>query len=257
MNHLISYMRFSFPIILLLTFGFAAEPLLAGDVVKMDPGLMGPGKGVIQQQPKAMNFPPGSIKKMPPAGQQKSGGLNLPSTWDYIHGFGRAGAEALGTVRGWRRGGGRTWRSGPSRGWTQQYGDPDAQYVYPEEYVTPEYQPSPLPSNTLPSAVPRLAPNALPGQARMHGQIKPIDKDFLNFRGGAIINPADSESELNYMLDRRSYTLPPGHYQDLGIGRQWVIKFDRGGPFGAAKYSIGGVKHSFTPTEKGWELFRE
>ena len=257
MSHLASYMRLSFPIILLLAFGLAAESL-AGDVVKMDPGLMGPGKGVIQQQAKPMNFPPGSFKKMPPAGSQKSGGLKLPSTWDYINTFGRAGADALGTVRGWRRGGGgRTWRPGSGRGWTQQYGDQDWRYVYPEEHVTPEYHPAPLPPNPVPSAAPRLAPNSLPGQARVPGQIKPIDKAFLNFVGGAIVNPADSESELNYMLNGRPFTLPPGHYQDLGIDRQWVIRFDRGGPFGAAEYSIGGVKHSFTPTQKGWELFSD
>ena len=65
------------------------------------------------------------------------------------------------------------------------------------------------------------------------------------------------EIDLNYVLDGRAYTLPPGYYQDLGYGRQWVIEFHRGGPFGAAKYTVGNVKHVFVPTEKGWELVRQ
>ena len=107
------------------------------------------------------------------------------------------------------------------------------------------------------SPAPRLDPNSLPGSVHVPGQIRPIDNEFLNYSGGAIVNPADSKTELNYMLNGRPYTLPPGHYQDLGIDRQWVIRFDRGGPFGAAKYSIGGAKHRFTPTKKGWELFSD
>ena len=142
------------------------------------------------------------------------------------------------------RGSGQRWAPhyGPS------YHAPDPGYAAPAHV--------PPPPNHAPAPASRVAPNPLPGNASVPGQIKAIGADFANFRGGAIVNPADNKVELNYVLDGQTYILPPGHYQDLGYGRQWVVEFHRGGPFGTVKYTVGGVKHVFTATEKGWELVR-
>jgi len=180
--------------------------------------------------------------------------FGFPSTWDYI----RTGMDAWGRLQDIRGGGPVLPRRsrgvrGSGHSWTTTYGPG---YGTPHaDHGAPAYQPAPLPPNAAPARA-RLAPNPLPGHARVPGQIRRIGEKFGSFRGGAIVNPADSEVDLNYVLDGRAYTLPPGHYQDLGYGRQWVIEFHRGGSFGTAKYTVGGVKHVFVPTEKGWELVR-
>ena len=221
--------------------------------------------------------------KAPPpgGGAKKSGGLQLPTQQQWVEGFGRMGMEALGAVRnvqsvrgwqgsrGWQRGPywqrGRGWQNVPGdrgwrpvdrsrwgREWTTVYPDPSAEYIETVPEVIPLAPNSP-PSN----AVPSVAPNPLPGQTSLPGQIRPIDASFDNFQGGAIVNPAENKIDLKYRLGGKAYTLPPGNYQYLGPKRVWTIEFDRGGQLGTEKYQVGGNKHVFTPTQQGWELYRE
>jgi len=196
-----------------------------------------------------------------PAEPVAAQGLKLPTTWDYVRGFTKGGMDAwnaVQTVRG-RRGvrSGPTWvdphyRRPSRQGTTRHPVDP----IYDPHYVPPGHHDHALPTNAPPG--PHLAPgaNPLPGTVRVPGDIRPIDESLAELPGGAIVNPEEHGTMLRYRLDGRDYELPPGHYQDLGLSRRWVIEFDRGGPFGHSRYAIGGSKHIFTPTEKGWELFR-
>lgn len=219
----------------------------------------------------------------PPAGAAKPGGLNLPTQQEWIEGFGRMGMEALGATRdlrgGWQRGPywqrGRGWRYVPadrgrqplgrdrwSSDWMDGYYYPDDQQYEPNsqsgQTQSDQTQSSPTASNKLPSnPPPKLVPNPLPDQARLPGRIRPIGKSFDKFKGGAIVNPVENKVTLSYRLGGRMYKLPPGSYQDLGPKRIWTIEFDRGGSFGPEKYQVGGNKHVFTPSDRGWELYRE
>ena len=43
----------------------------------------------------------------------------------------------------------------------------------------------------------------------------------------------------------------------LPNGRVWRIEFDRGEKFGPAAYSLAPGTYEFTPTDLGWQLYRE
>lgn len=75
-----------------------------------------------------------------------------------------------------------------------------------------------------------------------------------------LVNPTASRGTINYNLNGNHYVSEPGMQQKLPIlpnGRPWVVEFDRGGKFGAAAYTLSPGTYYFTPTDLGWQLYRE
>ena len=70
-----------------------------------------------------------------------------------------------------------------------------------------------------------------------------------------ITNPATNSATLSYALNGVTYSIPPGHSQDLTVDRSWVISFGRGGNFGTARYGLEAGLYTFASTDHGWESY--
>jgi len=57
--------------------------------------------------------------------------------------------------------------------------------------------------------------------------------------------------------DSRRVRIEPGETQRLMDRGQFVVSFDRGNDFGQARYTIQEGLYEFTPTDHGWELYRQ
>jgi len=78
--------------------------------------------------------------------------------------------------------------------------------------------------------------------------------------GVLIVNPASSKGTINYNLNGNHYVSEPGMRQKLAVlpnGRAWMIEFDRGENFGPASYRLSPGTYHFTPTDLGWQLYRD
>lgn len=77
--------------------------------------------------------------------------------------------------------------------------------------------------------------------------------------GVLIVNPSSSRGTVNYNLNGNHYVSEPGMKQKLPVLRNgsWVIEFDRGRKFGPAAYTLSPGTYSFTPTDLGWQLYRQ
>lgn len=75
--------------------------------------------------------------------------------------------------------------------------------------------------------------------------------------GVLIVNPASSQGTLNYNVNGHHFVAGPGFKQRLEPGRQWVIEYDRGGNFGSSRYTLSPGTYHFTPTDLGWQLYRQ
>ena len=96
-----------------------------------------------------------------------------------------------------------------------------------------------VPSNSIPS-------NALPNSSN------------LNRRSGTIVsNPDDTNGTVRFSIDGRSYQLKPGFQQALPSGAQRTIRFDRGGNYGIARYSLSEGVYEFRVTDRGWNIVRK
>jgi len=179
--------------------------------------------------------------------------LKLPTTWDYINGFGQAGLEAWDHLRGIR--GLRMDHHRAMHRRSMAFPAPEAAFdEEPTHEVWYHNRGTWLPTHPEPH---RMVPgNHPPDRIRAPGQIRPIDEILARLVVGAIVNPDENGVPLHYRLDGAEFRLPPGHYQDLGVSRQWVIEFDRGGQFGHAHYKVGSTVYFFVPTESGWDLER-
>lgn len=223
----------------------AVATLLGGVAVAGPPMILDKGKG-LGNAGSWMPAPDSSlwkqlqpVTKPQPPKKPAPGKLNLPSTWDYVHGFGMVGLKALDRAQGWRR----------HRGWTSDYSSvPAGYYTQSSGYYAAPANPVPQATSALPSnPPPELGP----------GAIRKIDAAFDDFRGAAVVNPQTTGVMLSYILDGKQYSLPPGYFQELPMGRKFAIQFDRGGNFGQGKYSIGDGIFTFTPTAKGWEVYQK
>jgi hypothetical protein len=76
-------------------------------------------------------------------------------------------------------------------------------------------------------------------------------------RGVLIVNPASSQGTLNYNVNGHHYVSQPGFKQRLEAGRRWVIEYHRGKNFGTSKYTLSPGTYHFTPTDLGWQLYRQ
>ena len=74
--------------------------------------------------------------------------------------------------------------------------------------------------------------------------------------GVAIRNKTDVE--LNFTVDdSRQMSIEPGETVRLAENARFTISFDRGSDFGSARYTVHEGLYEFTPTENGWELYRQ
>ena len=78
--------------------------------------------------------------------------------------------------------------------------------------------------------------------------------------GVLIVNPPSSQGTINYNLNGNHYVAKPGMKQKLAAlrsGRAWTIEFDRGEKFGSASFTLSPGTYCFTPTDLGWQLYRQ
>lgn len=61
---------------------------------------------------------------------------------------------------------------------------------------------------------------------------------------------------MNYNVNQTPFEMKPQFTQNLGAG-SWLVEFDRGGAHGLARYTLTEGYYEFTPTEKGWDLFKQ
>ena len=82
--------------------------------------------------------------------------------------------------------------------------------------------------------------------------------DALPATDGILLrNPLDSETTANFTIDKESASLDAGAERLLDAGREWRIRFDRGGDRGTAYYALRKGTYTFSPQPNGgWELFR-
>jgi hypothetical protein len=74
--------------------------------------------------------------------------------------------------------------------------------------------------------------------------------------GVAIRNP--SEHPIHFTIDgQRQMSIEAGETIRLTEYADYQIAFDRGENFGTARYTIYEGLYEFTPTERGWELYRQ
>jgi hypothetical protein len=91
---------------------------------------------------------------------------------------------------------------------------------------------------------------------------KPLDAlEGEEVAGGVLlINPANSKGTINYNINGDHYVAQPGMKQKLAAlpnGRPWNIEYDRGETFGRAVYKLFPGTYFFTPTELGWQLYKQ
>jgi hypothetical protein len=67
-------------------------------------------------------------------------------------------------------------------------------------------------------------------------------------------NPAENGVTMPFLLNNETTELPAGQHFELPANQAWEIKFDRGGGFGVASYSLVDGPYKFTHTKQGWEL---
>ncbi len=75
--------------------------------------------------------------------------------------------------------------------------------------------------------------------------------------GVLLVNPPDSGANVNYFVNGTRYEMKPGMNQKLPVGTRWVVSFDRGGSLGTAAYTVADGTYYFTPSENGWNLYRQ
>jgi hypothetical protein len=75
--------------------------------------------------------------------------------------------------------------------------------------------------------------------------------------GTLLMNPISAKGTMNYNLNGNHYLMEAGMTQRLQPDRKWVIEFDRGQTFGAAAYTLSQGTYRFTPTDMGWQLYKD
>ncbi|MBL8830688.1 MAG: hypothetical protein JNM18_27185 [Planctomycetaceae bacterium] len=76
--------------------------------------------------------------------------------------------------------------------------------------------------------------------------------------GVLLVNPPTSSSMISYTVEGNRYEMQPGMTQHLpGAGQRWTIEYDRGGNFGVDGYTVSDGTYYFTPTDTGWQLYKQ
>lgn len=75
--------------------------------------------------------------------------------------------------------------------------------------------------------------------------------------GTLILNPRRHGETIRYLLNGEQYIMRPGTSQRLKTGRRWRIEYDRGASAGVAEYTLSDGTYIWTPTERGWQLYKQ
>lgn len=75
--------------------------------------------------------------------------------------------------------------------------------------------------------------------------------------GVYLVNPVGSGANVVYFVNGTRYEMKPGMSQKLPPGPNWIVNFDRGGSWGEAAYTVADGTYYFTPSESGWNLYRQ
>ncbi len=71
-----------------------------------------------------------------------------------------------------------------------------------------------------------------------------------------LINPATTQTSVQYRVNQYSYVLAPGQTQQLDGTTAWTIDYHRGGEYGRQSYGLTpGKAYRFAPGPRGWDLF--
>jgi len=62
-------------------------------------------------------------------------------------------------------------------------------------------------------------------------------------------------SAVNYTVDGQKFSMEP-EYRQVIPRERIVVAFNRGGSYGNARYGISEGTYKFTPTDRGWELYK-
>ena len=92
---------------------------------------------------------------------------------------------------------------------------------------------------------------------RLKGGIYAEDRRWAALSGTLIVNHPSSTATINYNIDGNHYVMEPGMRQKLPGDRKWVIEFDRGQNFGQSAYTLSPGTYHFTPSDLGWQLYRQ
>jgi hypothetical protein len=78
------------------------------------------------------------------------------------------------------------------------------------------------------------------------------------YEGPGVAIHNSTKAPIHFALENgRNLTVNPGETQRLMDRGQFVVSFDRGGEFGNARYTLVEGEYSFTPTDRGLELYRQ
>lgn len=84
------------------------------------------------------------------------------------------------------------------------------------------------------------------------------DMEVSEVKGGILlVNRGKNNATVNYNLNGTHYVMEPGMAQRLEADRNWVIEYDRGQSEGPAAYTLATGTYHFTPSDMGWQLFRQ
>lgn len=72
-----------------------------------------------------------------------------------------------------------------------------------------------------------------------------------------VTNPEKNGAPISFLAGGRSFTLAPGYQQVVKQGGSVEVRFDRGGSFGTARYTLRDGVFQFLVTDEGWNLFRK
>jgi hypothetical protein len=75
--------------------------------------------------------------------------------------------------------------------------------------------------------------------------------------GVLLVNPPTSRGTVTYAINGNRYVSEPGMGQHLQPAQEWIVQYDRGEGFGTTSYTVTDGTYYFTPTDRGWELYKE
>jgi hypothetical protein len=85
----------------------------------------------------------------------------------------------------------------------------------------------------------------------------PDAEGALQRSGTLIMNPRKHGETIRYVLNGEEYIMRPGTSQRLPARRPWRIEYDRGENAGIAQYTLDDGTYVWTPTEHGWQLYKQ
>jgi len=142
-------------------------------------------------------------------------------------------------------------RTQPDSGWSQpspssdRWGWPASQTSYPTN--ARQSYPTDQASKVRPVAQPlqrNASPNATPADVPHTGLI-------------ILRNPSSTNTTLHYRIDGIEFRMLPGYKHVLPGSGTYVIEFHCGEPDRIKRYTLYAADYHFTPTDQGWELYRQ